>query len=193
MATYHGLVVLATACLLIFLGSTTEATSTTHPYASFIHLASVGAWFGISLWVTFVAGVLLYKYLPRHLFGEVQGKIFPYFFGMSLVFTSLALGSWAHLEGVDLVACVKKGGEDVYVVFALGGAAMLSALQLVVLGPAVTKAMDARNKLEKVCYRLGVCRCLGLIVDKLIHYFCSSESTYALNAPPTSFFSLHVF
>jgi hypothetical protein len=163
MATYHALVVLATACLLIFLGSTTEATSTTHPYASFIHLAAVAAWFGVSLWVTFVAGVLLYKYLPhRHLFGEVQGKIFPYFFGMSLVFTSLALGSWAHLEGVDLVASAKKGGEDATVVFALGGAAVLSALQLVVLGPSVTKAMDARNKLEKViiCVEVDFLRCL---------------------------------
>jgi len=150
MATYHALVVLTTACLLVFLGSTTQATSTTHPYAAFIHLASVGAWFGISLWVTFVAGVLLYKYLPRHLFGEVQGKIFPYFFGMSLFFSSLSLGSWAHLEGVDLVQVVKNGGEDATVAFALGGAAVLSALQLVVLGPLVTKAMDARNKLEKV-------------------------------------------
>jgi hypothetical protein len=157
MATYHSLVIMATACLLVFLGSTIEATSTTHPYASFIHLASVGAWFGISLWVTFVAGVLLYKYLPRHLFGEVQSKIFPYFFGMSLVFTSLALASWAHLEGVtDLLATAKNGGEDATVLFVLSGAAMLSALQLVVLGPSVTKAMNARNKLEKVQINLHV-------------------------------------
>ena len=107
--------------------------------------------------MTFVAGVLLYKYLPRHLFGEVQSKIFPYFFGMSLVFTSLALASWAHLEGVtDLLATAKNGGEDATVLFVLSGAAMLSALQLVVLGPSVTKAMNARNKLEKVQINLHV-------------------------------------
>jgi len=37
--------------------------------------AAVGAWFGISLWVTFVAGVLLYKHLPRHTFGEVIDRV----------------------------------------------------------------------------------------------------------------------
>jgi len=151
MATYHALVVLASACMLIFLGTTTEATSTTHPYASFIHLASVGAWFGISFWVTFVAGVLLFKYLPRHQFGSVQGKIFPYYFALSLVLTSLALASWVHLEGgLDLLAAIKSGNEDGKVVACLGGAALLSALQLLVLGPCVTKAMEARNKKEKV-------------------------------------------
>ncbi|TFJ87950.1 hypothetical protein NSK_001296 [Nannochloropsis salina CCMP1776] len=150
MATYHALVVLASACMLIFLGTTTEATSTTHPYASFIHLASVGAWFGISFWVTFVAGVLLFKYLPRHQFGSVQGKIFPYYFALSLVLTSLALASWVHLEGgLDLLAAIKSGNEDGKVVACLGGAALLSALQLLVLGPCVTQAMEARNKKEK--------------------------------------------
>ncbi len=50
MAVYHGVVLVLAAALLLFLGSTFPATSTTHPYASFLHLASVGAWFGVSLW-----------------------------------------------------------------------------------------------------------------------------------------------
>lgn len=179
MATYHALVVLASACMLIFLGTTTEATSTTHPYASFIHLASVGGWFGISFWVTFVAGVLLFKYLPRHQFGSVQGKIFPYYFALSLVLTSLALASWVHLEGgLDLLAAIKSGNEDGKVVACLGGAALLSALQLLVLGPCVTQAMEARNKKEKVgafSDIVGNCT-ISLFTHLLLTYFIPPPS-----------------
>lgn len=40
--------------------------------------AAVGSGLGTSVWVTFFAGLLLFKNLPRVQFGEVQSAIFPW-------------------------------------------------------------------------------------------------------------------
>lgn len=141
MAPYHYLTLFLASALVIYLGAKHPATSTTYPYASFLHITSVGALFGITLWVTFFAGVLLFKYLPRHQFGQVQGKIFPYYFGFSFFLAALALGSWVHLEGGPTL-------EDKSVL-ALGTVAVASALQVLVFGPLTTSTMEARNKKEK--------------------------------------------
>lgn len=37
-----------------------------------------GTLLGTSVWVTFFAGLLLFKNLPRAQFGEVQSAIFPW-------------------------------------------------------------------------------------------------------------------
>ena len=44
------------------------------------HLFSVSACFGCSCWVTFVAGIVSWKALPRHTFGKLQSKLFPAYF-----------------------------------------------------------------------------------------------------------------
>ncbi|XP_004595566.1 transmembrane protein 205 [Ochotona princeps] len=49
-----------------------------------IHLLALsGAW-GMQVWVTFASGFLLFRALPRHTFGQVQSKLFPYYFYISV-------------------------------------------------------------------------------------------------------------
>lgn len=42
-----------------------------------------GAW-GMQMWVTFASGFLLFRNLPRHTFGLVQSKLFPFYFHISM-------------------------------------------------------------------------------------------------------------
>uniref|UniRef100_A0A452V0H4 Transmembrane protein 205 n=1 Tax=Ursus maritimus TaxID=29073 RepID=A0A452V0H4_URSMA len=61
-----------------------------------------GAW-GMQMWVTFVSGFLLFRNLPRHTFGLVQSKLFPFYFHISMgcAFINLCIlapqHAWAQL------------------------------------------------------------------------------------------------
>ncbi|XP_044939708.1 transmembrane protein 205 isoform X1 [Mustela putorius furo] len=49
-----------------------------------VHLLVLsGAW-GMQMWVTFISGFLLFRSLPRHTFGLVQSKLFPFYFHISM-------------------------------------------------------------------------------------------------------------
>lgn len=68
------------------------------PFASLLHLCSYGIWLGANVWTTFVAGITMYKNLPKQTFGKLQAKLFPKYFQMgaacsaALVLTSMRLG-----------------------------------------------------------------------------------------------------
>ncbi|KAB1259649.1 Transmembrane protein 205 [Camelus dromedarius] len=68
-----------------------------------VHLLVLsGAW-GMQVWVTFISGFLLFRGLPRHTFGLVQSKLFPFYFhiSMSCAFVNLCIlasqHTWAQL------------------------------------------------------------------------------------------------
>lgn len=42
-----------------------------------LHLGAAGTWLGVNLWVTFFAGITMFKNLPRQTFGKLQSKLFP--------------------------------------------------------------------------------------------------------------------
>eukprot|EP00929_Paragymnodinium_shiwhaense_P083988 TRINITY_DN44894_c0_g1_i1.p1 TRINITY_DN44894_c0_g1~~TRINITY_DN44894_c0_g1_i1.p1 ORF type:complete len:325 (-),score=62.57 TRINITY_DN44894_c0_g1_i1:241-1215(-) len=68
------------------------------PFVSLLHLCSYGIWLGANVWTTFVAGITMYKSLPRQTFGKLQAKLFPKYFQMgaacsaALLLTSMRLG-----------------------------------------------------------------------------------------------------
>ncbi|XP_006898852.1 PREDICTED: transmembrane protein 205 [Elephantulus edwardii] len=61
-----------------------------------------GAW-GMQMWITFVSGFLLFPALPRHTFGLVQSKLFPFYFHICMVCAFVNFGilvsqlTWAQL------------------------------------------------------------------------------------------------
>ncbi|KAF7465560.1 transmembrane protein 205 [Marmota monax] len=68
-----------------------------------VHLLVLsGAW-GMQMWVTFASGFLLFRTLPRHTFGLVQSKLFPFYFYISMgcAFINLCIlapqRAWAQL------------------------------------------------------------------------------------------------
>ena len=48
--------------------------------AASIHILSFGIWFGTVFYTTFVAGITMFKNLPRRTFGSLQSKLFPLYF-----------------------------------------------------------------------------------------------------------------
>ena len=48
--------------------------------AATIHMLSFGTWFGTVFYTTFVAGITMFKNLPRRTFGSLQSKLFPLYF-----------------------------------------------------------------------------------------------------------------
>ncbi|KAI5205670.1 transmembrane protein 205 [Manis pentadactyla] len=63
-----------------------------------VHLLVLsGAW-GMQMWVTFVSGFLLFRGLPRHTFGLVQSKLFPFYFHicMGCAFINLCISAAQH-------------------------------------------------------------------------------------------------
>ena len=107
------------------------------------HLFSISACFGCSCWVTFVAGIVSWKALPRHTFGKLQSKLFPAYFRVT-----------AGCLVVGLAALVSGLGRrwDSAPVACLAGALVLELVNMLYLEPVTTRLMFKRHIVER---RLG--------------------------------------
>ncbi|XP_037674230.1 transmembrane protein 205 [Choloepus didactylus] len=109
-----------------------------------VHLLFLsGAW-GMQMWVTFVSGFLLFRNLPRHTFGLVQSKLFPYYFHIctACAFVNLCIlapqHAWTRLT-------FWEASQLCLLLLSL----TLAAINARWLGPRTTAAMWALQTLEK--------------------------------------------
>mmetsp|Transcript_9294 Transcript_9294/g.16821 ORF Transcript_9294/g.16821 Transcript_9294/m.16821 type:complete len:220 (-) Transcript_9294:237-896(-) len=68
-----------------------------HHEVTLVHLLTFTSWFGCSIWVTFIAGIVMFNNLPRHVFGRLQAKLFPAYFIFSALVVALSIMSAAAL------------------------------------------------------------------------------------------------
>ncbi|XP_032552751.1 transmembrane protein 205 isoform X1 [Chiroxiphia lanceolata] len=63
-----------------------------------LHLLFLSTSWGMQIWVTFVAGFVMSRHLPRHTFGSIQRELFPYYFHISstCAFLNLTLFAMCH-------------------------------------------------------------------------------------------------
>ncbi|NXQ50172.1 TM205 protein, partial [Catharus fuscescens] len=63
-----------------------------------LHLLFLSTSWGMQVWVTFVAGFVMSRHLPRHTFGSIQRELFPYYFHISstCAFLNLTLFALSH-------------------------------------------------------------------------------------------------
>ncbi|XP_014726071.1 PREDICTED: transmembrane protein 205 [Sturnus vulgaris] len=63
-----------------------------------LHLLFLSTSWGMQVWVTFVAGFVMSRHLPRHTFGSIQRELFPYYFHISstCAFVNLTLFAMSH-------------------------------------------------------------------------------------------------
>jgi hypothetical protein len=138
-----------------------------------IHLLSFGAWFGTVFYTTFIAGLTMFKNLPRQTFGKLQSKLFPKYFLLctisillqvrcppqsSLVvciFDQCLSGSWHSVSSIyffhfSQVFTLRSLPLEVTkrVTLALGAALSSTLLNLFFLEPYSTKLMFERYDLE---------------------------------------------
>ncbi|XP_035393365.1 transmembrane protein 205 [Cygnus atratus] len=63
-----------------------------------LHLLLLSTFWGMQIWVTFVAGLVMRSRLPRHTYGFIQRELFPYYFhiGSTCAFLNLTLFAMYH-------------------------------------------------------------------------------------------------
>ena len=112
----------------------------TDPLAKAIHMFSISIFFGCSTWVSFVAGLVMFKTLPRHVFGKLQSKLFPAFFQ----FTSLVL----VIAICTLIFGLRQEFTSTSVML-VSASLFFQLLNLLWLEPVTTKIMFERHILER--------------------------------------------
>lgn len=103
-----------------------------------IHLLSFATYFGTVVYTTFVAGITMYKNLPRQTFGRLQSKLFPKYFGLCSISLLLQL---ITLPTLKLGANATR---------AVGLAFVMTLLNQFYLEPRSSKIMFDRYELEEL-------------------------------------------
>ncbi|KAL3910935.1 MAG: hypothetical protein SGILL_007489 [Bacillariaceae sp.] len=111
------------------------------------------SWFGCSVWVSFVAGLVMFKNLPRHVFGRLQSKLFPAYFlfsalmiGLSILSASALSETWQQAYKIPLASIL-----------------MTILANVVYLEPKTTEVMFERHVVER---KLGTGQEVGIIKPK---------------------------
>jgi len=128
-------------------------TSFTDPRA--YHVLSYGTFLGTTIFQSFIGGVVAFKVLPRPMFSRLQQATFPVFFTMQTVLPLIMIATY---PGGKLV---QVGGQQMRtdtgmsgvlaennrwtVLIPLATILITSAINMVAVGPATTKAMKDRH------------------------------------------------
>ncbi|CAI5521938.1 unnamed protein product [Closterium sp. Naga37s-1] len=125
----------------------------------FVHVLCCSVALGASVWVTFFAGVIMFRHLPRHTFGSIQGRLFPAYFrlmALSSALSALALkltlnpaAAAAAGEAAGEAAGSGAGGLQQVQLLLLLAALSAALLNLLLFEPITTKIMRERHRIEK--------------------------------------------
>jgi len=114
-----------------------------------LYLLAYGWVFGMSVWQTFFGGFIAYKALPRQHFSNLQHRVFPIYFSLSIVLTAVLLGLWVINHPDVLAHPLNPRLADVAQAYALALVVGLQGSNSFVIGPLTSKTMYERQKLEK--------------------------------------------
>jgi Domain of unknown function (DUF4149) len=133
--------------------SSSNRVSQYHHVVTLVHLLSFMSWFGCSMWVSFIAGIVMFQNLPRHTFGRLQSKLFPAYFMFSAIMMVLSIISasalsWSHPS---------------YNTMPLYAILTTILINLAYLEPKTTAAMFERHVVER---KLGTGQEVGIIKPK---------------------------
>ncbi|KAF8394642.1 hypothetical protein HHK36_020858 [Tetracentron sinense] len=108
------------------------------------HLLSFSTAWGTALWVTFIGGIIMFKYLPRHQFGNLQSKMFPAYFSLVSVCSAISVASFSYLHPWKS----SSSAERYQLGFLLSSFAF-NLSNLFVFTPMTIEMMKQRHKVEK--------------------------------------------
>ncbi|XP_009402510.2 uncharacterized protein LOC135674717 [Musa acuminata AAA Group] len=126
------------------LGSGRESPAGAITAVKLCHLLAFATAWGAALWVTFIGGIIMFKNLPRHQFGNLQSKMFPAYFTVVSVCAAVSVAAFAYLHPWRSASSIDK--------YQLGF--LLSALgfdlsNLIVFTPMTIETMKKRHKVER--------------------------------------------
>ncbi|XP_025059722.1 transmembrane protein 205 isoform X3 [Alligator sinensis] len=109
------------------------------------HLFVLATAWGMQVWVTFISGFVLARGVGRHVFGQVQSKLFPWYFhtllgcsALNLALAAAAGRPWHQLSSAETLQ-----------VWLFGGSLVLSGLNARWLAPATARATAQLQALER--------------------------------------------
>lgn len=108
------------------------------------HLLCFSVAFGAALWVTFIGGIIMFKNLPRHQFGNLQSKMFPAYFSLVGVCCAVCVASFGYLHPWKTASSTQK-----YQIGFLLAAFAFNLSNLVVFTPMTIEMMKQRHKVER--------------------------------------------
>jgi small subunit ribosomal protein S2e len=126
-----------------------------------VHLLSFATAFGMSLWVSFIGGIIMFKNLPRHQFGNLQAKMFPAYFKLLMVCCSFCVSAMATTHPWN----VATRRERLQIV-SLGVSLFTVVANLLVFQPLTAKIMKQRHRIEKEEEKWVPCTKLGRLVQQ---------------------------
>ena len=104
-----------------------------------LHILAFATWFGSVAYTTFIAGITMFKNLPRQTFGKLQAKLFPKYFALGSVTLLLQLFTIPN----SLPPAVKSASTK-----ALSTALVMTLANQFYLEPLSTNNMMRRYELE---------------------------------------------
>jgi len=111
------------------------------------HVLLFATFLGSTVWTTFVAGILMFKNLPRRTFGKLQAKLFPAYFLLASACLVGSLATACMLPGV-WSGCPTAFFRIGHPVNNLAAGVALSLLNFLVLEPKATEVMLSRHALQ---------------------------------------------
>ncbi|KAL6654285.1 hypothetical protein ACP70R_007750 [Stipagrostis hirtigluma subsp. patula] len=106
-------------------------------------LAMATAW-GAGLWVTFIGGILMFRHLPRHQFGSLQGNMFKAYFMLKSVCSAISVAAFAYLHPWKTASTIERYQLG-FLIAALG----CDLSNVLVFTPMTIEIMMKRHKIEK--------------------------------------------
>jgi hypothetical protein len=113
-------------------------------YLKLAHLLSFSASWGSALWVTFIGGIIMFKNLPRHQFGNLQSKMFPAYFALVGISCAISVASFGYLHPWKSSATA-----EFYQLGFLLSAFAFNLTNLFVFTPMTIEMMKQRHKVER--------------------------------------------
>ncbi|KMZ62667.1 Transmembrane protein [Zostera marina] len=126
------------------IGTKSDGSSLTISVIKLAHLLSFATSWGASLWVTFIGGIIMFKNLPRHQFGNLQSKMFPAYFLMVSTCAGVSIAAFAFLHPWKIASSTEKYQLG-FLLCSFG----FNLSNLIVFTPMTVEMMKKRHKIER--------------------------------------------
>ncbi|KAG0140510.1 hypothetical protein CROQUDRAFT_69294 [Cronartium quercuum f. sp. fusiforme G11] len=121
------------------------AQATISPRSAF--QLALGTNIGAGIWVSFIGGVIMYKNLPRPVFGNIQRKLFPAYFTLGSTLSAILLTIQLRFNKSSNL--FKPSLNSTFIIpFLLSSMTISSLTNLIYIGPKTSKIMINRHLLE---------------------------------------------
>jgi len=138
-------------------------------YLRFIHGFTFIFWYGTLLYFTFIQAPILFKTLPRELFGQVQSQLFPAYYIISYICGTLLVVTYHLLHPLKSYV-----SQDCVKITALSLMLLLSLAQGLWIGPKVARLRIERlaaevakdtPKVEALSRQFGISHGLSSLIN----------------------------